>query len=302
MKLHDDEVDIDTDLVRRLVAEQFRYLSHLPVAEFRSTGTVNAIYRLGDALCIRLPRVQRWARDLDREVTWLPVLAPGLTLQVPEPVGKGQPTRDYPFSWAIFRWIEGQTYAPGRIADERQAAADLARFVAEMRSKNVPPIDDQTPFGGRPPLAEQDAAVRNWIGQSGDLVDRAAVTAAWEDALKGPVWDGAYAWIHSDLVPPNLLVRNGRLRAVIDFGATGLGDPATDLNPAWSAFGKAGRAVFRDLVGADDDAWRRGRGIAISQAVGLVPYYRITNPALSALGQRMLREIVADINDRHTRG
>jgi aminoglycoside phosphotransferase (APT) family kinase protein len=296
VKLHDDEVDIDADLVRRLVAEQVPQLSDLPLTEFPSTGTVNAIYRLGDELCVRLPRVQRWANCLEQECTWLPRLSPGLTLQVPEPVVTASPTSYYPFSWAIFRWIDGQTYAPDRVDDERQAAVDLAQFISELRSNDLPPIDDQTPYGGRPPLAEQDADVRNWIAQSGSLIDGPAVTAAWEHALQSAAWDGAYTWIHSDLVPPNLLVKDGRLRAVIDFGATGLGDPATDLGPAWSVFGQAGRRVYRDLVSADDDTWRRGRGIAISQAVGLVPYYAVTNPALSALGQRMLAEILADFD------
>jgi aminoglycoside phosphotransferase (APT) family kinase protein len=299
VKLHDDEVSIDADLVRRLVAEQFPQLSDLAPREFPSTGTVNKIYLLGNELCVRLPRVQRWASSLEQECTWLPILAPSLTLEVPEPVLKAPPTSYYPFSWAIFRWIDGHTYARDRVDDERRAAADLAQFVAELRSNELPPIDDQTPYGGRPPLAEQDADVRSWIAQAGDLIDGPAVTAAWEDALKSPAWHGNYAWIHSDLVPPNLLVKDGRLRAVIDFGATGLGDPATDLNPAWSVFGQAGRGVYRTLVGADDDAWRRGRGIAISQAVGLVPYYVRTNPALSALGRRMLREILADFC--HTR-
>jgi aminoglycoside phosphotransferase (APT) family kinase protein len=296
MKLHDDEVDIDADLVRRLVAEQFPHLGDLPLTEFRSIGTINAIYRLGAELCVRLPRVQRWAHELDKEYKWLPILAPGLTLRVPQPVGKGRPTSQYPFSWAIFRWIEGQPYAPDRIDDERQAAADVARFVAELRSNGLPPIDDETPRTWRPPLAEQDEVVRGQIAQSADLIDGPAVTAAWEDALTAPAWDGDYAWIHSDLLPPNLLVHRGRLRAVIDFGATGLGDPATDLNPAWSTFGQAGRTVFRDLLDPDDGTWRRGRGIAISQAVGIVPYYTVTNPELSALGQRMLREIVADVS------
>lgn len=299
MKMHDGEVDIETGLVRRLVAEQFPHLSHLPVAEVHSTGTVNAIYRLGDELCARLPRLQRWASGLERECKWLPVLAPSLTLQVPEPVVQGLPTSYYPFSWAIFRWIDGQTYSADRIDDEQQAAADLAQFVAELRGNDLPPVDDQTPYGGRPPLAEQDADVRDWIAQAGDLIDGPAVTAAWEDALSGPAWDGTCAWIHSDLLPPNLLVKDGRLRAVIDFGGAGLGDPATDLNPAWSVFGLAGRSVFRDLVGADDDTWRRGRGIAIIQAAGLVPYYAVTNPAYSALGRRMFREILADTDFAH---
>ena len=295
MRMHDDEVDISADLVRRLVADQFPLLRDQPVIEFESTGIVNAIYRLGSELCVRLPRVERWwAPGLQKELKWLPVLAPRLTLQVPEPVGVGKPTAEYPFTWAIFRWIEGQTYEPGRVDDESQMAADLAGFIAEMRNMELPPIDGETPYGGRPPLAEQDKATRNWIAQAADLIDGAAVTAVWEDALKGPAWDGTYSWIHSDLAPPNLLVRDGRLRAVLDFGATGLGDPATDLNPAWSIFSQDSRDIFRDLVGADDDTWRRGRGIAISQAVGLVPYYAVTNPALSALGKRMLHEILAD--------
>jgi aminoglycoside phosphotransferase (APT) family kinase protein len=294
MKLHDDEVGIDLDLVCRLVTSQFPRLSDLPVTEFTSTGTVNAIYRLGDELCVRLPRVRRWAACLDRECTWLPMLARGLTLRVPEPAVRGVPAGEYPFSWAIFRWIEGQTYAPDRIDDERLAAADLARFVAELRSTHLPPIDDETPFAGRPPLAARDADVRSWIARAGDLIDGPAVLTAWEEAAQGPAWDGTHAWIHSDLVPPNLLVKSGQLRAVIDFGAAGVGDPAADLNPAWSVFGPAGRRIFRDLICANEDTWRRGRGFAISQAVGLVPYYVDTNPELSALGQRMLREVVAD--------
>ena len=298
MKLHADEVDINADLVGSLVADQFPLLSSLPVTEFESTGTVNAIYRLGEELYVRLPRVERWARGVQKELRWLPALAPGLTLRIPEPVGEGTPTADYPFTWAIFRWIEGQTYRPGRIDDERQMAADLAQFVSELRSVKLPPLDDQTPYGGRLPLAEQDEATRDWIAQAGDLIDGQAVTAVWEDALKGPAWDGTYSWIHSDLVPPNLLVRDGRLQAVLDFGAAGLGDPATDLNPAWSIFNAESRGVFRGLVDADDDTWRRGRGIAVSQAVGLVPYYAVTNPALSALGKRMLREILVDAGRR----
>jgi aminoglycoside phosphotransferase (APT) family kinase protein len=296
MKLHDDEVDIDAALVARLVADQFPHLSDLPVCEVNSTGTINAIYRLGDDLCARLPRVERWARGLAKECEWLPRLAPGLTLRIPEPVAKGQPTTEYPFCWAIFRWIEGQTYARDRIDDELQAAADLAQFVAELRSRDLPAINEQTPFGNRRPLAEVDAETRSWLAKAGALIDGPAVIAAWEDALRGPAWDGTYGWIHSDLLPANLLVSDGRLRAVIDFGSVGLGDPATDLNPAWSVLGETGRAVFRDALGADDDSWRRGRGIALSQAAGLIPYYAVTNPAMSALGRRMLTEILADIN------
>ena len=196
----------------------------------------------------------------------------------------------------------GTDLRTGRIDDERQAAADLACFVAELRRNDLPPIDDETPYGGRPPLAEQDAATRNWIAQSGDLIDGPAVTAAWDDALKGPAWDGTYAWIHSDLAPPNLLVKDGRLRASSTSAPPASVTPPTTSTPRGASSVRKAAESSGDLVSADDDTWRRGRGITISQAVGLVPYYVVTNPALSALGQRMLREVLADINHVDTHG
>jgi aminoglycoside phosphotransferase (APT) family kinase protein len=118
MKMHDGEVDIDAELVGWLVAAQFPQLTDLPIREAQSTGTVNAIYRLGDHLSARLPRVRRWAQDLDREWHWLPKLAPHLSLRVPGPVGKGHPASSYPFAWAIYGWIDGQPYADELVDDE----------------------------------------------------------------------------------------------------------------------------------------------------------------------------------------
>jgi aminoglycoside phosphotransferase (APT) family kinase protein len=277
VKMHDDEVNIDDALVRRLVAAQFPGLADLPIRPVDSAGTVNAIYRIGQDLCARLPRVQRWAHCLENECTWLPYLAPGLTLHVPELVRQGQPTDDYPFTWAIFRWIRGQTYANDGIDDERRAAADLAQFVAELQRTKLPSVHDGPPRGGRLPLKDLDAMTRAWILQASELIDGRAAIGAWEHSLQAPAWDGTRVWIHSDLLPPNLLVDCGRLHAVIDFGGAGLGDPATDLNPAWSVFGDAGRTLFRDILDVDDGTWRRGRGIALHQALGLIP----TTPSLT---------------------
>jgi aminoglycoside phosphotransferase (APT) family kinase protein len=294
VKMHDGEADIDAGLVRRLVAAQFPALAGLPVSAFRSTGTVNAIYRLGDGLYARLPRMARWARDLEREARWLPRLAGRLPLQIPEPVALGHPGQGYPFGWAIYRWIEGQPYAAER-AVERQAARDLARFVAGLRR-----IDTSgAPRAGRRPLRELDAGTRAGIDEAGDDIDRDAVLAAWELALEAPAWDGAApAWIHADLLPPNLLTGGGRLRAVIDFGAAGAGDPAADLIAGWSVFGPAGREVFRDALGAGDGDWDRARGVALHQAVVLIPYYRVTNPGMAALGSRTVGQVLADIRAR----
>jgi aminoglycoside phosphotransferase (APT) family kinase protein len=291
MKMHDGEVGIDAGLVRRLVDGQFPRLASLPVSAVQSTGTVNAIYRLGDHLCARLPRVQEYAGDLEDELRWLPWLAPQLSLRVPEPVATGRPAGGYPFPWAIYRWIDGQPYADELVEDERQAAIDLARFVAELRATDPA----GAPRAGRRPLRELDDATRTAIDSSRSVIDGDAVAAAWERALEAPVWEGAPVWIHTDLLRPNLLADGGRLSAVIDFGGAGIGDPAADVIAAWSVFGPAGRESFRAVLDVDDGIWNRARGFALHQAAMIIPYYPETNPGFVALAKRTVDEVLADI-------
>jgi aminoglycoside phosphotransferase (APT) family kinase protein len=159
-KMHAGEVPIDAELVGCLISEQFPRWAGLPISAVPSTGTVNTIYRIGDRLCARLPRVQEWAEDLDREWTWLPGLAPRLSLQIPEPIAKGSPTGSYPFPWAIYGWIEGEPYSDDLVDDEEGAARDLARFVSELR--RVGPATG-APRAARPPLRELDAETREEI-------------------------------------------------------------------------------------------------------------------------------------------
>jgi aminoglycoside phosphotransferase (APT) family kinase protein len=177
---------VDAGLVRRLVDGQFPRLASLPISAVQSTGTVNAIYRLGDHLCARLPRVQKYAGDLEDELRWLPWLAPQLSLRVPEPVATGHPAGGYPFPWAIYRWIDGQPYADELVGDERQAATDLAQFVAELRA--IEPTG--APRAGRRPLRELDHVTRTAIDSSRNVIDGDAVAAAWERALEAPAWEG----------------------------------------------------------------------------------------------------------------
>jgi len=289
--MHDGEVGIDAGLVRRLVDGQFPRLASLPVSAVQSTGTVNAIYRLGDHLCARLPRVQKYAGDLEDELRWLPWLAPQLSLRVPEPVATGHPAGGYPFPWAIYRWIDGQPYADELVEDERQAATDLAQFVAELRA--IDPAG--APRAGRRPLRELDGATRTAIDSSRGVIDGDAVAAAWERALEAPAWEGAPVWVHTDLLRPNLLADGGRLNAVIDFGGAGIGDPAADVIAAWSVFGPAGRESFRGVLDVDDGTWNRARGFALHQAAMIIPYYPETNPGFVALAKRTVDEVLADI-------
>ncbi len=289
--MHADEVDIDSDLVGCLVAEQFPELTGVPISALRSTGTVNAIYRLGDDLYARLPRVQSWAGDLEKEWQWLPRLAPHLSLGTPEPVAHGTPACGYPFPWAIYRWIDGEPYADGLVDDEQRAAEDLAQFVGELRG--IAP-DASAPRGGRPPIREHDTGTRAGIDAARDVIDHDAATSAWDRALEAPVWAGTPVWIHSDLLRPNLLVRGGRLRAVIDFGGVGIGDPAADVIPAWSVFGPTGREAFRSALDVDDGMWDRARGFALLQAIMIIPYYAETNPGFVAQAKRTVEQVVAD--------
>lgn len=280
---------VDEVTAERLVREQHPGLVG-PVRAVPSVGTVNAVFRLGDHLCLRLPRVPAWAGSLERELRWLPRLAPHLPLPVPELVARGRPGAGYPLRWAVLRWIPGEPYRDDLVRDEAEAARDLAAFVRALRA--VDPAG--APVAGRRPLAELDEGTRAALRSAADLLDVPAALAVWERALRAPVWDGRPTWIHGDLLRPNLLVRDGRLCAVIDFGGAGAGDPATDLVPAWSVFGPAGRRAYRDALAVDDGTWDRARGIALHQAALLVPYYRDTNPAFAALGVRTVERALDD--------
>ena len=240
--MHPDEVDIDVDLVRALVAGQFPELADQPIVEVRSTGTVNAIYRIGDQLYARLPRVAHWVADLDREWQWLPQLAPRLSLRIPEPVAQGRPAGPYPFPWAIYRWLEGEPVRrwAGRRRDPGGPGPGSVRVSSCAAS-----IRPGRRGAGGSRCASSTATRRQVIDAARGVIDADAALAAWQRCLQAPAWDGTPVWIHGDLLRPNVLVVGGRISAVIDFGGAGIGDPASDVIAAWSVFGPAGREAFR---------------------------------------------------------
>lgn len=293
-QLHPGEYTIDQPLVQQLLNEQFPALAHLPLRRVHSTGTVNVLYRLGDDLCVRLPRLPDWAAALEKELRWLPRLAPHLPLRIPQPIARGAPTDAYPLAWAIYRWQDGQPYQDGLIAAEEAAATALARFVQALRqidTANAPP-------GGRKPLGQLDTATRAALDASakvmGSAIDWGQAAAVWEQARLAPAWTGTPVWIHADLLRPNLLVAAGRLHAVIDFGSAGVGDPAGDVIPAWSVFGPAGRRKFRALLAVDESTWQRARGYALHQAALAIPYYTHSNPGFATQAKRTLEEVLSD--------
>jgi aminoglycoside phosphotransferase (APT) family kinase protein len=288
-KMHPGQVDVDAALLRRLLAAQFPRWAGLPLVPVASTGTVNALYRLGDELVVRLPLVERWAAGLVNELEWLPRLAPSLPLAVPEPVAAGEPAEGYPFRWAVFRWLEGETWALERVDDPCRAAEQLAAFAHALAA--VDPTGEPRPrpasHGG--PLRDRDEGVRAALAAAEGMVDTAAIARAWEAALEVPVWDRPPVWVHSDLLAGNVLVRDGRLSAVIDWGGAGVGDPAANALAAWSLFTGGSRDVYRAALAVDDDTWERGRGWALTRIMN-VPYYAETNPLFVEDAMRTLTE------------
>ncbi|MFH9729036.1 aminoglycoside phosphotransferase family protein [Streptomyces sp. NPDC017260] len=294
-RMHPDLHPLDDRLVRRLVAGQFPQWTGLPVERFPSGGTVNAMYRLGDDMVVRLPLVKGGAGDVLAERRWLPRLSPLLPATVPEVLGDGEPAEGYPWPWSVYRWLPGELPEAGALTEPEALARDLAGFVTAMRGITLPDAPGAHRGG---PLATLDASTRAAIGELRDLpqegIDRDAVTAVWQDALRAPDWDGPPVWLHADLMPGNLLVDGGRLSSVIDFGCTGVGDPACDLFPAWNLLPAGAREVFREALGVDDAAWRRGRGRTLSQALIALPYYRETNPAMAGNARHVIRAVLAE--------
>jgi aminoglycoside phosphotransferase (APT) family kinase protein len=292
-KMNPDEVDIDAPLVARLVATQFPQWGHLPLAEVRSAGTDNTIYRLGGGLAVRLPRRPGAVAEVARQQRWLPRLAPLLPLAVPVPLAHGVPGPGYPFPWLVYRWLDGQSVMGEPDLDLPDAAVRLGRFVAALQ--RIDATGGPPSFRGGP-LSALDHRVRGEIADLGadGTVNPRLATAAWEDSLAAPAWDAAPVWVHADLYPVNLLARHGRLAAVIDFGGLGVGDPAIDLLPAWAWLTARTRHLFGAQTGASDATWARGRGWALGLGLGAIHYYRHTNPVLAAIGRHAAAEAIAD--------
>jgi aminoglycoside phosphotransferase (APT) family kinase protein len=293
MRMHADEIDIDVGLVRRLVAAQFGQWAELPIEPVSSSGTVNALYRLGDDMLVRLPRLPRYAGGVEHEHEWLPRLAPLLPVAIPVLLGKGAPAEGYPWPWSIFRWLEGENPNPERIAAPGLLAEDLAEFVAALQ--RIDPTGAPPGFRGGP-LSTRDSELRSWLPALHGTVETDAALDLWEAALREPEWTGLPVWGHSDLLAQNLLTSRGRLSGVLDFAGSGVGDPACDLMVAWSVLPAGTRDAFRAALDVDDATWARGRGWALSWALIALPYYRETNPVMAANARHVIGEVLADDN------
>lgn len=292
-KMHADEVETDVGLVHRLLAGQFPQWADLSIEPVESYGTDHDIYRLGPDLAARLPRVGWATKQAATEAEWLPKLAPHLPLALPVQLAMGRPGEGYPFVWSVYTWLAGED-ANGTIADLNRAAVDLAAFVRALRQVGRTGAYPRPPHRRGGPLVEGDEQVRRSIAQLGGRIDGAAALRSWEESLHAPVWDGEEVWVHGDLLPGNLLVVDGRLSAVIDFGGLNVGDPACDLQPAWNVFAGDSRVRFLTELDVDDASWLRGRGWALYQAVSALPYYWDTSPGMIRQASHALAQVLAD--------
>lgn len=290
-KMHADEFEIDISLVQRLLAKQFPDWTDLPLKPVPSAGTDNALYRLGEDMLVRLPRIDWAVENVDKEFKWLPKLAPFLPISIPTPLGLGKPTKDYPWPWSVYSWLEGSNPIVGQIPDPALMTNDLIAFIHALHKIDLP----NGPISNRGVLLEkQDIETRKALQQLDGMIDVATVTAIWEAALQVPKWSNFPVWVHGDLSPGNLLVQNGKLSAVIDFGNLGVGDPSCDLIIAWNLLPEHMRHVFRTGLGVDDSTWQRGRGWALSNALIALPYYKDTNPVLANNARHVIQEIIEE--------
>jgi len=289
------EVEITADLVRRLLAAQQPDLAGLPV-KLLANGWDNTLFRLGDGLVIRLPRRTLGANILINEQRWLPALAPRLPLPVPVPVRTGVPGEEYPWPWSIVEFLPGTPASDGPPFDPRRAAADLGGFFGALHAP-APPDAPANPFRGVP-LGQRAANFEQNLASVAGPVDRDAVLAAWETALAVPAWDRAPVWLHGDPHPANILIRDGAVSAVIDFGDITAGDPASDLSLAWMLLPAACHDRFRAAYAevsdgpVSDATWARGRGWALNLAIVFLAW-SADNPRLHEVGRHTLAAVLA---------
>ena len=291
-----ERLTLESEDVRRLVGQQFPQWAGLSVEPVADGGWDNFTFHLGDTMVVRLPSASEYAQAVDKEHRWLPALGPQLPLPIPVPLAKGEPSADYPHPWSVYRWLDGVTADQGRIADPVGFATDLAEFLAALQ--RIDPADGPQPGvhnwyrGGS--LRTWDQDTRRALTALEGLVDVERAGVVWAEALDAP-WDGVDRWFHGDVAAGNLVLDDGRLSAVIDFGTCGVGDPACDLAIAWTLLTADGRQAFRERLSVDAASWARGRGWALWKALATCSYtYEDPEDADEFAGARRVLDVILD--------
>lgn len=295
--MHADEIAIDAALVRTLIAAQFPAWSARSLDPVSEMGTDNALFRLGDDLVVRLPRIARAALTLSKECRWLGSLAPHLPVPIPVAMGVGVSSPRFPHPWAVYRWLDGERATPERIADEGAFAMALADFIAALQAISVdggPAPGSHNFWRGGAIAGMEDGWLREKIVKLDPSLDLPGMLSVWDEGKRAAPWARPAVWIHGDLDRQNLLVAHGKLSAVIDFGGLGVGDPSCDVAVVWKAFSEQGRGIFRKRLGVDDATWARSRAFIILQSANILAYYTPeTHPVLVSESRRWVAAAIA---------
>ncbi|TCC12337.1 aminoglycoside phosphotransferase family protein [Kribbella soli] len=292
--MHEGQLDVTVGLVEGLVKEQFPQWSELAVRAVPSHGTVNALFRIGDELVARFPilpgdvaTVQRELEDEADAARRLHAMSPYPT---PEPIAIGAPASGYPLPWAVQTWVDGTIAYDADVAGSAAFAEDLALFVLALRAQ---PTEGRMFTGSwrGGVLTSQDEYVADGLERSRGMIDVDELARLWADLRTTPRTEPD-AWTHRDLMPGNLLAKDGRLAGVIDVGTFTVSDPAMDLQPAWNLLDPTARSAFRVALGSDEAEWRRGMGWSFAQAIGCLWYYVETNPIMSRTAHHTLTALL----------
>ena len=285
---------LNVGLVQQLVATQFPQWAALPVQAAEPQGWDNRTFRLGTELSARLPSAQGYVAQVEKEHRWLPLLADSLSWPVPVPVALGQPGYGYPFPWSVYGWLAGQPAGTADLPDLCAFAADVARFLRDLQavdSGDGPPAGAHSSYRGGP-LVTYDEDTQECLTELDGWIDTEGARAVWNAALAAHE-EVRPVWFHGDMAVNNLLVHEGRLVGVIDFGCCGVGDPACDLVLAWTLFSGESRTVFRAGLAADTRLWARARGWALWKALLQLREFRAAGGEVTA-ARRVLLEILED--------
>lgn len=291
----DGRAGIDAALVKRLLAAQFPQWSDLPVRPVEVDGWDNRTYRVGDSLTARLPTAAGYVPAVAKENEWLPRLAPSLPVAVPPILGEGAPGEGYPFPWSVRGWLDGETASREHIDDMAQFAVSVAEFILALQrcgTTGGPLAGEHSWYRGASP-AYYDEETRRCLAALDGHVDTDQAAVVWEAALAAE-WRGEPVWFHGDIASGNLLVADGKLTAVIDFGTSGVGDPACDLVIAWGMFSGESREAFRHTVAQDEATWARARGWLLWKCLLTLSGNIDTDPERAAFDQGLIAEVLAD--------
>lgn len=288
-------MEINTDLVKKLIKDQFPEWSHLEIRPVKISGNDNRTFHLGEEMSVRLPSAAAYVAQVEKEQKWLPYLASELALPIPAPLRKGHACEAYPWPWSINKWLVGETVSQTTVTDLNQLAFDLGTFLNELQGIDPSdgPLAGEHNFFRGGSLTVYDEETRAAIAKNEERFNGPVLLEIWEHALMSK-WTSAPVWVHGDVAPGNLLVQNGQLCAVIDFGILGIGDPACDLVMAWTFFDDKSRVVFKNTLKLDEATWSRARGWALWKALITFDEFKQSNPVLAREACDIIHRIVED--------